>query len=61
MIKTIEKCTECPFTIHIYEQGFCGNCCKFITYGTIPNKGILKDCPLKKEDIIIRLVERKEE
>lgn len=58
MIKIIKECTKCPFTIHIYEQGFCGDCCKFDVYTKIPNSGILKNCSLKKEDIIIHLTEK---
>lgn len=58
MVNTIERCTECPFTVHVYEQGFCGNCCKFDIYTTISNKGTLKNCPLKKEDITIHLAKK---
>lgn len=58
MVNTIKRCTECPFTVHVYEQGFCGDCCKFDMYTTIPNKGTLKNCPLKKEDITIHLAKK---
>lgn len=47
--KEIENCYECPFTVYIYEQGFCGTCCKFNPYVIIPNKGIYEKCPFRKE------------
>lgn len=45
--KEIENCYECPFTEYIYEQGFCGTCCKFKEYAVIPKKGIREKCPFK--------------
>jgi len=46
--KEIENCYECPFREYIYEQGFCGECCRFNVYQKIPCKGILKSCPFLK-------------
>lgn len=43
--KEIENCYQCPFKEWHSEQGFCADCCKFINYGKIPRKGILKKCP----------------
>lgn len=46
--KEIENCYECPFHSYVSEQGYCADECKYISYGTIPEKGILKNCPFKK-------------
>lgn len=48
--KEIENCYECPFHSYVSEQGYCGDECKYISYGTIPEKGILKNCPFKKKE-----------
>ena len=48
--KEINNCYECPCTTYVHEQGFSGVCCNFITYGDIPQKGILKDCPFREEN-----------
>lgn len=56
MIKLIKGCQNCPFKHQVYEQGFCGTTCKLLrNHSTIPEKGVLKNCPLKNEDYIIRL------
>ncbi len=44
-------CHDCPFKIHITEQGCCGDFCSKIYYGSIPNNGIRKDCPLKQGEV----------
>ena len=48
--KEIENCHECPFTEYIYEQGFCGICCKFGAYAVVPKEGIRKECPFRVEN-----------
>ena len=51
--KEIHNCSECPFTVEIYEQGYCATDCQLCgAYSTIPKEGIRKDCPFRKEDII---------
>lgn len=46
----INSCSDCPFTKHIYEQGYSGTeCTKLGAYATIPNTGFLPDCPFLKE------------
>ena len=52
---TIKSCRECPCKYHVYEQGFCGDVCRFLpAYQTIPDSGISKYCPLNKGAIIIK-------
>lgn len=41
------ECDHCPLHFHLLEQGCCGDFCKLIPYGRIPNSGIREDCPLK--------------
>ena len=46
----IKECQDCPFTVHIYEQGYSGtDCTKLGAYATIPRQGFRPDCPLLKE------------
>jgi len=48
--KEIHNCGECPFTVDIREMGYCATDCRLLSaYATIPNSGIRKDCPFRKE------------
>ena len=48
--KEIENCFDCPFVEKVYEHGYSGSdCSKLGCYSTIPEKGIRKDCPFRKE------------
>lgn len=47
----IKKCSECPNSKEVYEQGFCGIVCKALgSYTLIANEGIRKNCPLLRSD-----------
>ena len=51
--KNIYTCDDCPYKLHIYEQGLCGDFCGHIdcknTFLQCSNVGIPKECPILKK------------
>lgn len=53
----ITECQNCPFTDHVYEQGYCGtDCTKLGAYTKIPRQGFRPDCPLLKEQETTKMI-----